>query len=690
MRSGNVVSLRDEERGLRGKDCGMRGEEKGLMDQKIEKPLPPAILAPAGSRASFLAAVAAGADAIYCGLKQFSARMEAKNFSIEELGSLTRLAHDSGTRVFVAINTLIKPNELDSAGLLLKELKQSVKPDALILQDLSLLQMARQIDFSGELILSTLANVSFTAALEQVKKNLGVDRVVLPRELDIDEIKMMAAACPKGLSLEVFVHGALCYGVSGRCYWSSFMGGKSGLRGRCVQPCRRLYDQQDQSRRSFSCMDLSLDVLVKVLMNIPQVRGWKIEGRKKGPHYVFYTVKAYQMLRDSGRDPQAKKSALELLAWALGRRGTHYYFLPQRPQNPLNNDGRTGSGLMVGKVGGGGQKRYLSPREELLSGDVLRVGYEDEPWHAIIRVSKSIPKKGRLYLSTSSRKSPRKGTSVFLIDRREKALEEQLSRLEEKMKPPVQRLRSLSDHKTRLPQKASKKDQSFEVEIYRNFVKKSSGEHMGIWLSPDIQKRWPQKVDSSFWWCLPPVTWPAGEKNLKTLIAAALKTGGRNFILNAPWQVAFFKNPRRLNLWAGPFCNISNPLAIAPLSELGFAGVIASPELGSEDYLKISEHSPLPLGVVLSGNWPLCVSRVEPEDVKPETAFASPRGEQAWVKKYDDNFWVFPNWKFDIRAKKKALQEAGYRLFIHLSEPIPPGIKIKKRPGLWNWDVKLR
>ncbi|PQP33441.1 peptidase U32, partial [Desulfobacteraceae bacterium SEEP-SAG9] len=86
-----------------------------------------------------------------------------------------------------------------------------------------------------------------------VRKNLGVDHVVLPRELDIDEIKTLAQACPKSLGLEVFVHGALCYGVSGRCYWSSFLGGKSGLRGRCVQPCRRNYTHSGQLHRFFSC-----------------------------------------------------------------------------------------------------------------------------------------------------------------------------------------------------------------------------------------------------------------------------------------------------------------------------------------------------------------------------------------------------------------------------------------------------
>ncbi|MDP3285288.1 MAG: peptidase U32 family protein, partial [Desulfobacterales bacterium] len=161
--------------------------------------------------------------------------MEAKNFTVEELAPLTQLAHEKDVGVFVAINSLLKQEDLSSAGNLVKQLEKLVKPDGLIIQDLALIDLVKQTGFSGELHISTLANVSFPSALKLVKEKLGVNRVVIPRELSIDEIKALAAACPENLSLEVFVHGALCYGVSGRCYWSSYFGGKSGLRGRCVQ-----------------------------------------------------------------------------------------------------------------------------------------------------------------------------------------------------------------------------------------------------------------------------------------------------------------------------------------------------------------------------------------------------------------------------------------------------------------------
>jgi putative protease len=213
------------------------------MKNKTDMTRRPLILAPAGNKSSFLAAISAGADAVYCGLKDFSARMEAKNFTLPELIPLARLARKKGTKVYVALNALIKPEDVDKIGGMLKQLGRKVKPDAIIIQDLSFVQLAKQTGFSGEIHLSTLANVSFPGALRLIRNTLGVHRVVVPRELDVDEIKAMASACPSGLSLELFVHGALCYGVSGRCYWSSYLGGKSGLRGRCVQPCRRLPEE---------------------------------------------------------------------------------------------------------------------------------------------------------------------------------------------------------------------------------------------------------------------------------------------------------------------------------------------------------------------------------------------------------------------------------------------------------------
>ncbi len=665
----------------------------------------PEILAPAGNRESFLAALAAGADAVYCGMKHFSARMMAKNFSLEELGSLTQLAHDMGIKVYVALNSLLKPDDLNKAARLTEALKRWVKPDAIIIQDLSFLRLVRQTGFSGELHLSTLANVSFPAALKFIYGNLGIDRVVVPRELNIDEVKALAKACPDGLGLEVFIHGALCYAVSGRCYWSSYFGGKSGLRGRCVQPCRRFYTQNGRQKRFFSCQDLSLDVLAKVLLSVPEVRAWKIEGRKKGPHYVYYTVKAYKMLRDFGGNPEKKKYALRLLDYALGRTGTHYNFLPQRPQNPIDIKNQTGSGLLVGKVQGANSKPYIIPREKLLPGDLLRIGYEDEPWHTIIKVGKYIPKRGRLYLKLSPKRKTPGGTPVFLTDRMEKELGELISGFEKKLAGIPTKKVTISAMNSGLPRSPEKKGAVFELNVYRKVGKGKKQGRVGCWLSTAALKGLCRTHYSNIWWWLPPAVWPEAENEIKSLVDLVLKRGSKNFVLNSPWQMAFFPGTNKrgksdfsisrpygkgLNLWAGPFCNLANVLAIDVIKSLGFSGVIISPELGGKDFFLIPKQSPIPMGIVISGSWPLCISRTISENLKKEALFASPRDEKAWVGKIGSNFWVYPNWKLDISKKMNELKKSGYRLFVHLNEPLPKGVKLKKRPGMWNWNLELR
>jgi putative protease len=615
--------------------------------------------------------------------------MEAKNFTVEELAPLSGIAHEKGIQVFVAINTLLRHEDLFLAANLVSQLEKLVKPDGLIIQDLALADIAKQAGFSGELHLSTLANVSFPSALKIVKERLGIERVVVPRELSIDEIKALSDACPENLSLEIFVHGALCYGVSGRCYWSSYLGGKSGLRGRCVQPCRRVYNQGGINGKFFSCMDLSLDVLSKVLLTVPRISAWKIEGRKKGPHYVYYSVSAYKLLRDGGNDPASKKNAVDLLERSLGRKGTHYNFLPQRPWNPVSPDGRTGSGLLIGKVQGPVQNPYLVPYEELLPGDLLRIGYEDEGGSGLLRVGKFVPKKGRLYIKPNLGKKRGSELPVFLADRREKALEDIIKKLEDKTEKI-----SFSDNpapsvKLKLPERYSYNTAGYEMRVYRNYTKPGKEADAGLWIdvnNPDQIKR---NVDGNIWFWLPPVIWPEEEKEIKRRVSDAVRNGCRNYVLNAPWHTSIFDAPDTLNLWAGPFCNTANIVAIKILQSLGFAGVILSPELGRDDYMLIIKKSPIPLGIVLSGNWPLTISRVVSEKIRKECPFTSPKGEQAWASKYGSNFWIYPNWKIDLTDKREELKKAGYSMFVHLVEQLPPGIEMKKRAGRWNWNLSL-
>lgn len=681
----------------------------------------PEILAPAGDASSFLAALAAGADAVYVGLKHFSARAGADNFSTAELSRMVDLAEKEGRRVYIAFNSLVRPGDMAAAGRLMLRMARDARPHALILQDPGLLELARQAGFAGELHLSTLANVTHPAALEAAYRR-GASRVILPRELNIDEIRQMAAAAPEGLDLELFVHGALCWCVSGRCYWSSYLGGKSGLRGRCVQPCRRVYRQKSREGRFFSCQDLSLDVLVKTLMDIPRLTCWKIEGRRKGPHYVYHTVAAYRLLRDAlaaqaakggdGRatDPapplvdapdwaQAKKDAEALLGMALGRPRTHARFLPQKKTVISTPEEPTSSGLLVGRIQFAPEKGappFIKPRQELLPGDLLRIGCEDEPWHDTVPLARRVPRAGACSLRLARHRTPRAGTPVFLIDRREAELtavirdwEKRLARcratetreaaFEPRLPAAIRARRQPDVHvRSRLPQ-------GRETRAARSTM-------TGLWLSPGTVRATSRTVAPRISWWLPPVVWPDEETVWRRLVHEALRNGGRHFVCNAPWQTSLFPDDRRtegLQLVAGPFCNVANAAAIAALAAMGFAAAFVSPELTGEDMIALPRQSCLPLGVVLGGFWPVGVSRHELPHLKSDEAFFSPRGEPFWARVYGQNLWIYPGWPLDLTARRQELENAGYAFFARLDETPPSALSPARRTSEFNWSGSL-
>lgn len=648
----------------------------------------PMILAPAGDATAFLAAIAAGADAIYCGLKLFSARMEAQNFGIEELARLSRLARAHHVQLYIAFNTILKQNELEKASRILSKLVTYVDFQALIIQDIGLVPIARNAGFEGELHLSTLGNCTHPEGIAAAGE-MGFSRVVLPREFNLDEVRAAAQAVPDGVDLEMFIHGALCYSVSGRCYWSSWFGGKSALRGRCVQPCRRIYDQKGQARRHFSCMDFSADVLAKVLKEIPEVTTWKIEGRKKSPHYVYYTVKAYQMLRD---EPEKKKEALYFLDYAMGREFSHYNLLSQRIQNPLEHQSETGSGLFLGRVKNPDQP-YFNTREELIPGDLLRIGYEEDTFHFVQRVTRAIPKKGNFFLTGKSKGQIKKGTPVFIIDRRGSELASQIQVLEQELsRIEVPNVRPVKQHNPVEPPAPSRSTRGGKKPVLRMNVVRGRTQKTrepgdtGMWISAGGYGIRP--VGRTWLW-LAPLLFPEEELLCRQYIHQALKKGARQFVLNSPWQIRLFPSPGKLKLWAGPYCNLANTQALYQLRQMGFSGAIVSPELDRETFLSLPASSPLPLGVVTRANWPLAVSRIISPDLSTGKVFFSPKGEAAWTTKSNQTYYTFPTWALDLTSKEEELQAAGYSLFVSLEERVPKGVRMTKRPGTWNWNLKL-
>ena len=238
----------------------------------------PELLAPAGAFETARAAFHAGADAVYAGLDAFSARAEAVNFSPDDMRALLALARRDGKRVYITFNTLIDDAQLPAAAAAL-DLLDELRPDGLIVQDLGIARLVRRhfprlaLHASTQLVAHNLEGV---LAL----KELGFTRVVLARELPLEDIRTICRR--SGVEIEVFVHGALCYSISGLCLFSALEKGRSGNRGRCAYCCRLGYREPDGTRTlPFSMKDLRLDDRLAELKEAG-VASLKIEGRLNG------------------------------------------------------------------------------------------------------------------------------------------------------------------------------------------------------------------------------------------------------------------------------------------------------------------------------------------------------------------------------------------------------------------------
>lgn len=270
------------------------------------------ILAPAGNMEALIAAVRCGADAIYLGLKDFSARRNADNFDREALGEAIEYCHIRGVKVYIAINTMIKKSEL-SLAVDEAAFAYNCGADAFIVSDLGLISVLHKKLPEAVLHASTQMTIHSPSAISVLKK-YGIKRVVLAREMSREEIKAFCAQAKKeDIEVEVFVHGALCMCVSGQCLLSSVLGGRSGNRGLCAGPCRLEFSAKDTGRYDLSLKDLSL---IDYLLELQRfgVTSAKIEGRMKRPEYVAAAVAACRTSLDGGTNAQLKKAIKDVFS----------------------------------------------------------------------------------------------------------------------------------------------------------------------------------------------------------------------------------------------------------------------------------------------------------------------------------------------------------------------------------------
>ncbi len=311
-------------------------------------------MAPAGGPDAGYAALHFGADAIYLGLSDFSARADAENFSMEALSEITAYAHSlqPPRRVYVAFNTLAQDAELPAAADRLQMLAE-LPVDALIIQDLGVLRLAREFATDTARHASTQLAVHNLAGA-RAARDLGFQRVTLARELALPEIR--AIARDGGVEVETFVHGALCYSYSGLCLFSSHLLGRSGNRGRCAYLCREAFQPPAPPADTapdfpFSMKDLSLAALMPQLAQAG-VRALKIEGRKKSSLYVAMATRLYRRLLD-GPVPAAELRALEDdVRVVFSRPWTELYARPAAHSPPVARRGVGHRGCPIGAAAG--------------------------------------------------------------------------------------------------------------------------------------------------------------------------------------------------------------------------------------------------------------------------------------------------------------------------------------------------
>lgn len=386
------------------------------------------LLAPAGTMENFMAALESGADAIYLGGKVFNARAHAANFGIDELREAVRLAHILDVSVYVTVNILIGDTELKDLEQYIKDLN-SIGVDAIIVQDLAVAEIAKRVAPNIHLHGSTQMTA---ATLDAVRfyESLGFTRVVLARELSLKEIQHICKHCKA--EIEVFVHGALCVCYSGQCLMSSFIGGRSGNRGACAQPCRLPYELLDSKGESvlpkheaylLSPKDLNYSEHMNELV-AAGVTSFKVEGRMKKVSYVRQVIGTYREILD---DASIHENQRKALASGFNRGFSTAYLEDTVGRQMMTVVAPNHQGKPIGESYTKKGEVYLSLTEPIEQGSLVKILQSngsvtyytvDDEW---TRVSDTLYKGrpteglavGQLYLASTPKNTKSRGLQEF-------------------------------------------------------------------------------------------------------------------------------------------------------------------------------------------------------------------------------------------------------------------------------------
>lgn len=663
----------------------------------------PELLAPAGHLEALWAAVENGADAVYLGLKNLSARAHAANFTLDDLARLLPFTQRRGVAVYVALNSVLTGPEIPSVTDTLQALSD-LGVDALIVQDPGLFFLCRHHFPSLPLHASTLTAVHNSAGVN-VLERLGARRIVLARELSLEEIQ--AIRRKTRAELEIFVHGALCYSISGLCLASSFRGGHSGLQGRCVQPCRLRYVQDRKSGYFFSCNDFC------ALSHLPHLRKFglaalKIEGRMKDAEYIATVVRAYRHVLDTPDDRvhAAVEEARDWLTRAPARRLTDAFF-GKDPSREILSPHRSGSsGLWVATVKSVGHEGLkVDLRHSVRVGDRLRPESpegKEAPSFVLDGLQaqdgtfmEETSAQGSVLFTTRPPMELLAGVRLFRIGRKPLPVNELWQSIVRDTPRPLayrhrwDRHEALEEHLFPGLSNVRRLTPSLWIKIrsLSDLGRAMSSPAQRVWLVASrenlekvAKRRLHEAQKKRFGWALPPVLFEKDVDYYRKAVAWYVSKGYRAWEINNWSHLDWMFEGEKIFLVAGSRMNVRNKAAMAALAEAGCRCVVLSWEI-TRDELREIIADPAPSVPVVSvyGQPSLFLSRILPSLLENRPV-RTPRGDVYVYRKEGPLAALYADRPCNWFEKIPELEAMGYRTFLmDLGEGATP-----LEPGQWE------
>lgn len=623
------------------------------------------LLAPSGNIESFMAAVSAGADAVYVGLKDFSARAKAKNFSYKQLKEICSYAHEKNVKIFVTVNTLIKNSEIKDVIRSLEQISLSCA-DAIIVQDLGVAYLSKKYFPNIRLHASTQLTIHNSYGAIQAKQ-MGFERAVLARELSFDEIKSIKNK--SNIELEIFCHGALCFCVSGLCLFSSFIGGYSGNRGHCAQPCRRLWSVDGKKGYFLSPKDFQLIDYIKQIKETG-ITSLKIEGRLKSADYVNKTVRAYRLLIDSDETnyEQNLKQAKEILSLDYARQKTTFNF-NNKSADIFEPNKSKNLGLYLGVIENKTDTTFsLNTKADLLTGDTIRIVDNKKDKSFVLKIE-TADKKDSGYKIQYKDIYLENGFEVYKIADGKTAEEWKIGRMEDwtnkedkiiKSNKPLNLLPAQFFNKVSLPNLFIRINNIKWMSLLKNvkaaIIIKLSKENI---LS--VKNFISQKNISDLYFELPPYIDEQDIKVYENFINFVTDKKYNKFFINNISQIYMLKGKQSL-LYAGQYLYTLNSYGAEFLSKYKINGFCSSWEDDLQNIKDLSKVLKNSLIVYLSGFPEIVTSKME---FVPEIRNKNIKSDKDEFKVFSNNNEniIVPKYPINLLSLKNSFLNAGIKSF---------------------------